>query len=285
VTSSVTGSLGVFGAVMKRSPTTRGPVRYDRPSSRGSPYRPVVVRGPTSQVEEFVHWGSGRRSRLALATGALVVLALSHGAASSASGPSSQAPVVTIAPATAFYNNESITVSIPANSLFSSVAGVALHVAECSDPGGVESKLPTVNYDCDGDTSTRVVTKPDGSFVLGFTMYETPVPGLEPADSVPVCNAKHYCVLMVGVNLNKFSQHHIFSAPFLVAADAKAARSTTAATSTLAPATSTSVRSKLAARKLGKESSSDASLYAGIAAALVLVLAIGVWFTRVRTRT
>jgi hypothetical protein len=64
-----------------------------------------------------------------------------------------------LSPAGHFYSAEVIKVSLPANTYFKSKGGQALHVAECADPGGKVSNLPTLSLFCDGFTSTRVIAR------------------------------------------------------------------------------------------------------------------------------
>ena len=162
-----------------------------------------------------MRWRLSKAARLAPVLVAAASLAPIGLYASSANA--SPSPRVSIAPSRNYHNNQSVTVSLAPNALYRSPAGLALHVVECADPGGLVSKLPTRFYECDADTSTRVVTKPNGSFSSSFLVYVTPLQ-LEPKDSLPRCNATHYCVLMVSSDIADLAGQHLFSAPFLVGA-------------------------------------------------------------------
>lgn len=128
---------------------------------------------------------------------------------------------------TPFQSGQLITVSVPANTLFSSGGvntGTNLEIAECAAPNGV---LPTVSAACDTNTldSSTINPNSDGSVSFSpYPLYALPdAPSLfEPPTQTPVCGdtAATECVLYLGANVEDFTQPHFFTQGFQVVADA-----------------------------------------------------------------
>ena len=98
---------------------------------------------------------------------------------------------------------------------------VAIKIIECADPGGLVVNLPVKVTQCDPSTLDASATLLEDGSVLdsGYTIYALPdVTVLGPSNGT-LCDMSHQCVLGIFTNQNDFSKPHLFSAPFLVAAD------------------------------------------------------------------
>lgn len=152
-------------------------------------------------------------------------------------------PIVSMSPSSDLHDQETVTVAVGPNSVFTPHARV--NILECADPGGTAAGLPTSDSTCDGNTiqGTAILVALDGSFSeSGYTVYALPSSALgEQANFQPVCNESSPCVLYIGQNQNDFTAPKVFSQPFTVApaSDGKAGPSATGAVSaaTTTPAT------------------------------------------------
>ena len=156
-------------------------------------------------------------------------------------------PSVVISPSGSLHDGETVTVSVPANGLFSPHAGI--HILECADPGGTQSNLPKDISSCDGNTiqADSVLVNGDGSFSEShYVVYALPSTTLgEQSNFQPVCNASNPCVLYVGQDQNDFTAPKMFSAPFSVspAASSGGSNASGAASSTTNTSNATSAGS------------------------------------------
>ena len=177
-----------------------------------------------------------RTLRLGLASAALMAAAVTGALAGSAgiAGSATAVPVITGtstssgSPALPTYTDQQIVqVSAPANTTFT--AGQSLNILECADPGGTVGNLPTSDSTCDGNTidGDNIVVASGGSFNdqagvagnSGYQLYLLPSAALsEGSSGQPKCDATDACVLYIGTNQNDFTQPHVFSAPFYMAA-------------------------------------------------------------------
>jgi hypothetical protein len=157
--------------------------------------------------------------------GALSSLAFAGtaGAASPGSGAQVAATVAQspYTPGLPFDSGQTITVTAPANTIFSPTENV--EIAECAAPFGV---LPTLSSSCDTNSldADTIFPNPDGSvdytnytvyklpnaFSLGETPTTTPVCGNTPATE---------CVLYIGNDVEDFTTPHFFTNTFYVVAD------------------------------------------------------------------
>ena len=123
-------------------------------------------------------------------------------------------------PNTPFSSGQTITVSVPANSVLTPGAGLAIE--ECAAPGGVPPSAPTGN--CDGNThqGPTVTVQADGSASLpigqgGYQLFALPDQNFgESAGQTPVCDLTHECVLYIGQDQNNFTAPHFFSTGFYI---------------------------------------------------------------------
>jgi hypothetical protein len=143
-------------------------------------------------------------------------------------------PGVAISPTGALHDGETVSVSVPANSLFTPHSGV--HILECADPGGTQSNLPKDVSTCDGNTiqADSVLVNSDGSFSeTHYVVYALPSATLgEQSNFQPVCNAANPCVLYVGQDQNDFTAPKVFSAPFSIGPGTGGSGANSAGTST-----------------------------------------------------
>jgi len=128
-------------------------------------------------------------------------------------------PVQAGAPAGPFQDGETLRIEVAANAFFQPNSRVNIY--ECADPGGAAANLPVNDLPCDGRTiqGDTVHVQADGSIsYANYTVYRLPSTTLgEQANSTPVCDQTHVCVLYVGENQNDFTAPKVFSAPFTVA--------------------------------------------------------------------
>jgi hypothetical protein len=120
-----------------------------------------------------------------------------------------QTATVTLTPSPPYADQQVITVSVGANSLFA--PGQSIKILECSVGATSEAQ-------CDGNTinADSIITKPDGSFSYNaYQVFQLPSSALgEPPTNHPICNATTQCELYVGLNQGDFTQPKVFSAPF-----------------------------------------------------------------------
>ena len=94
-----------------------------------------------------------------------------------------------------------------------------INILECSDAGGKKANLPTSIADCDESTiqPLTILVSTNGSFKEKryqlFTLPNLKELG-ETSSSRPICDSRHYCVLYIGEDQEKFTQPKVFSAPF-----------------------------------------------------------------------
>lgn len=147
------------------------------------------------------------------------VPALALGPSEGTQVPGAAVPAGSYPSGAPFYSGQTLQVSIPPNSHLQPLLRV--NILECSDPGGTAANLPTSVSECDGDTiqGDTVLIQHDGSIdYKKYTVYSLPNVAVleEPADSLPVCNQHHECVLYIGQNQENFRAPHFFSEPFFV---------------------------------------------------------------------
>ena len=132
------------------------------------------------------------------------------------------------------HDQQTVSVTVGPNDYFSPYAEI--NIVECADPGGLASNLPIDSTTCDGNTAQgpSILVNKDGSFSESdYPVFAVPDLTIgDSADSTPICNQTHYCVLYVGQNTNDFSLPKVFSVPFLVTAGAGAPAATQAAGAT-----------------------------------------------------
>ncbi len=121
-------------------------------------------------------------------------------------------PTVTLTPSSGLYDQQIITVSVGANTLFP--AGQSVKIIECAVGA-------TSDAQCDGNTinNDSILTAADGSFSYSkYELFVLPSSLLgEPAGNHPICDPTHECELYVGLNQTDFTQPKVFSAPFFLA--------------------------------------------------------------------
>ena len=156
---------------------------------------------------------------------ALGVFIATAGASTPTNGtsvPDSAVAVGTFTGGTPFASGQNINVVIPANSVFSPNANLA--VVECSAPDGVIPMLPAA---CDGNTIQGPTLKPNAD---GSVNFETETSSLYTVFSLPnyftlgenpggpVCGntAATECILYIGENQNDFTKPHLWSQPFFI---------------------------------------------------------------------
>ncbi|MGA2307423.1 MAG: hypothetical protein ABSH29_25045 [Acidimicrobiales bacterium] len=164
-----------------------------------------------------------------LAVTACLVTAGTAGAAAPTEGasvPGSAVPVGTHMAGIPFSSGQQINVVIPANSLF--IPTTSVNILECAAPDGV---LPTLPDECDGNTiqGPTVLPNSDGSINLSaegdglHTIYALPdsITLGEDSSNTVTCGdtAATECVLYIGDNQGDFTQPHVWSGPFFVAAN------------------------------------------------------------------
>lgn len=161
------------------------------------------------------HWSSVSGSA---ATVVLVLVAGLLSACSSATSGASGLQVSGTSNGWVFHDGQMVTVSMPANSIFT--PHVRINLLECADPGGTAAHLPTSLANCDENTveGNSILPAKDGSFTeAGYPVYRLPslTLGEQPNDQ-PVCDATHECVFYVGEDQDNFRKPKIFSPPFTV---------------------------------------------------------------------
>jgi hypothetical protein len=169
--------------------------------------------------------GTRRLSIIGQAAGAFVVVMVlllwglgGLAAASVTEGgqvPDSAVATGTFTPDTPFASGQNINISVPANSVFASGAGI--NILECEYQGA----LPTSPSQCDGNTiqGSTITANSDGSIdYTGYTIYALPDKvSLGESSGPPFCNLSNSCVLYIGENQNDFTQPHVWSQTFWVA--------------------------------------------------------------------
>jgi hypothetical protein len=164
------------------------------------------------------------------AAGAFSFAALTSPAGATTPSEGASGPyAVAVSPFTAgdaYSSGQQINVVVPANSLFVSTSSV--NIVECAAPNGV---LPTLPTECDGNTiqGPTILPNADGSINLqtqGYGLYqvfalpdsislgETPSSAVKCGDT-----AATECVLYIGDAQGDFTQPHVFSQPFFIAAN------------------------------------------------------------------
>jgi hypothetical protein len=117
-----------------------------------------------------------------------------------------------------YYDGQTINLSAGANSIFHK--NLTMVILECADPGGLPSNLPRNESVCDGDTENAplpLINNHGGWSNPNYQIFKIPSLALgEAADTLPKCDATHYCVLYIGEDQSNFSKPKIFSPPFLV---------------------------------------------------------------------
>ncbi len=138
--------------------------------------------------------------------------------------PGAAAAVAPFTANTPFSSGQNINVVVPANTVFSPSTGV--NIVECSAPGLV---LPSDPATCDGNTinGSTVFPNSDGSINFQtatgglYTVYALPdsiLLGETPGG--PACSTTVPCVLYIGDNQTDFTQPHVWSQFFFIAANA-----------------------------------------------------------------
>jgi hypothetical protein len=145
--------------------------------------------------------------------------------------PGAAEPVAPFTAGTPFASGQGIDIVVPANSVLQPNLG--LNIVECTlqpitvtDPLG----LPTDTSQCDGDTNqpNTIIPNADGSVDYQaeteglYPVYATPDPLIGDTSSTPPCGdtPATECILYIGENDNDFTQPHVWSQPFFVAANA-----------------------------------------------------------------
>ncbi len=162
--------------------------------------------------------------RWALILGSVVLLLISVVAIGKAGGATltsgEQVPGTVLAespftPGTPFSSGQSVEVTVPANSLFTSTESVL--IVECNAPNGV---LPTLPSACDTNTNygNTILPNADGSFdIKDYPIYSLPSASFgETASNPTQCNLGNECVLYIGLSTQDFTQPHIFSQAFWI---------------------------------------------------------------------
>lgn len=149
---------------------------------------------------------SGRQFRALFGALGVVTASVAFG------GVASATPTVTLTPSSNLYDQQTIEVSVGANTLFA--PNSSIKILECQAGA-------TSDAQCDGNTQNAdsVIVGADGSFdYKSYTLYQLPSSLLgEPSTNNPKCDATHQCVLYVGENQNDFTQPKLFSATFTIA--------------------------------------------------------------------
>ena len=180
---------------------------------------------------------SARLAGLGLIMGGVLATACSShpaGAFPLVSGPVTITPTTSVPSGKTLQSGQTVNVVVAANTTLDKssleAAGfpggaVSMKAEECDDPGGLVANLPkTSAYNCDGVTvASTALINPDGSFKIeGYTVYSLPdYPTFhESPDTLPKCGSgSNYCVLYIGPDESDLTKPHLFSAPFLVAAN------------------------------------------------------------------
>jgi hypothetical protein len=176
--------------------------------------------------------------------GGLVVLACA--AATFLSGAAwAGSPSVTMSSSGTLHDQQTITVSVGPNTLFTPHSRVI--ILECADPAGTVANLPRDDSTCDGNTvqGDTVLVAANGSFSeSAYTIFQLPSSALdESSNDTPVCSQAHVCVLYVGQNQNDFTAPKLFSEPFTVTASSATSASPATMTTTTTVASAASAAS------------------------------------------
>lgn len=151
------------------------------------------------------------RALVGLCTITIGLAASSSATAVATPAANATTPVVTLKPASSFYNQQVIEVSVGANSLF--IPNTSIKILECAVGA-------TSDAQCDGNTQNAdsVIVGADGSFdYKSYTMYTLPNPLLgEPPTNSPKCDSVNRCMLYVGEDQNDFTQPMLFSSVFAI---------------------------------------------------------------------
>ena len=142
------------------------------------------------------------------------------------SSPTSAQAQGTVTPGP-FSSGQNINVVVPANETFSSDDGLNnnhsnIVILECSAPNGV---VPTLPSKCDGNTisANTILPNTDGSFTFDdypvFALPDSVTFGESPGGVTCGDTAATECMLYIGNNQNDFTQPHLWSQPFLIAAN------------------------------------------------------------------
>jgi hypothetical protein len=174
-------------------------------------------------------WRSLQRAGLALLFVTALVACVDGlaGAAAPTEGsivPDAATPIGPVTPGP-FSSGQGIDVVVPANAIFSPTANIL--IVECSAPNGVIPILPSA---CNGDTVNGNSVEPnaDGSIDYQaetsspFQVFATPDSAIGDQSSSPACGetSATECILYIGNNQNDFTQPHVWSQPFFIAASA-----------------------------------------------------------------
>ena len=157
---------------------------------------------------------------------AVLAVAAPAGAAISNGGqvPGAATPQAPYTAGQPFDSGQTITVSLPANSVFGPGNNTGhINIVECSAPNGV---LPTNTSSCDGLTiqGDTILPATDGSFTYSaYTIYALPdsVSLGEPSSSGVHCGDTDAteCVLYIGNDQTDFTKPHVWSQAFKVSAN------------------------------------------------------------------
>ncbi len=145
------------------------------------------------------------------------------------------------APGTPYPDQQSVDISVPANSTFT--PNQTVQIIECADPGGLVANVPTTAAgNCDGLTINQdgLQINADGSFdESAYALYSLPSTTLlEKSSGVPKCDLVDPCVLYIGQDYNHLAASiHVFSAPFTVTPPATVSASAARSTVVAAPGT------------------------------------------------
>ena len=175
---------------------------------------------------------------------AVFMLGIGSGVAGASSSTSSDgnttlSTIGTITPGTPYSSGQAITVTVAANSTMSATnlhnSGLPgcnsatdcsgnYYVEMCTDPGGLQTNLPTTAAGCEATTLNAFSARNlDGSGTLAgtraFTIYDLPDTNLGPPTMTGTCDlAPNQCVLGIFAanpgSQNGFAYPHLFSAPF-----------------------------------------------------------------------
>ena len=118
-----------------------------------------------------------------------------------------------------FSSGQTISVGVPANATLSAVAGQNIVIVECAAPDGA---IPTLTSACDPNSVSGDSLTPNADGSLSYSNYQVyslpnKVFGESPSGS-PACNVTNECILYIGTNYGDFTQPHVWSQAFYVAA-------------------------------------------------------------------
>jgi hypothetical protein len=114
-----------------------------------------------------------------------------------------------------FSSGQTITVTVPANSVFTSNENI--NVVECTalmSNGGI----PTDPSTCDGNTINGGTIKPgsSGAISASYQLFSLPNSGLGEGSSGPACSLTVACILYIGTAQGDFTQPHVWSPVFYI---------------------------------------------------------------------